>query len=61
MDSAIASGTFAPRTAARLRKDPCAFCECADVCGPGHKSRFDAKDGDPDADAAALRALREIP
>ncbi|HET9795561.1 MAG TPA: hypothetical protein VFS34_13995, partial [Thermoanaerobaculia bacterium] len=59
--AAIASGTFVPRTAARLRKDPCGVCECADVCGPGHKDRFAAKDDDPDPAVRALLALRRLP
>jgi hypothetical protein len=61
MEAAIGSGAFAPRVETRLRKDPCAFCECADVCGPGHEDRFRAKDDDPDPDARALRALRDLP
>ena len=61
MEAAVASGTFVPRTAARLRKDPCAVCECADVCGPGHKVRFAAKDDDPDPAVRALLALRRLP
>jgi hypothetical protein len=61
MESAIASGTFAPRTSARLRKDPCGVCACADVCGPGHKDRFGAKEGDPDPAVRALLALRDLP
>lgn len=61
MESAIASGAFIPRTAARLRKDPCGVCECADVCGPGHKVRFAAKAGDADPAVRALVALRELP
>jgi hypothetical protein len=61
MEAAIVSGTFAPRVAARLRKDPCTVCEFADVCGPGHIERFRGKDEDPAAEVRALRALRELP
>ena len=61
MEAAVAAGTFVPRTAARLRKDPCGICDCADVCGPGHKARFAAKEDDPDPDVRALFALRELP
>jgi len=61
MEAAVASGTFVPRTAARLRKDPCGVCECADVCGPGHKVRFAAKDDDADPAVRALLALRRLP
>jgi len=61
METAVASGAFTPRTAARLRKDPCGVCDCADVCGPGHRARFDAKEEDPDPDFRALFALRNLP
>jgi hypothetical protein len=61
MEAAVASGTFPPRVETRLRRDPCTFCECADVCGPGHDERYRGKDGDPAPEARALRALRELP
>jgi RecB family exonuclease len=61
MEAAVASGTFTPRVETRLRRDPCTFCECADVCGPGHDERYRGKDGDPAPEARALRALRELP
>jgi hypothetical protein len=61
MEAAIASGAFVPRTAGALQKEPCSFCDYADICGPGHIDRFGAKDDDPDPAAAALRALRDLP
>jgi hypothetical protein len=61
MENAVSAGAFAPRIGARIRKDPCAFCEFAEVCGPGHKTRFAAKDDDDDSAVQALRALRELP
>jgi RecB family exonuclease len=61
MEAAITSGTFLPRTAARLRKEPCAFCEFTAVCGPGHIDRYAAKENDSSDDARSLRALRELP
>ena len=61
MEAAVASGTFPPRVQTRLRRDPCTFCECADVCGPGHDERYRGKDDDPAPEARALRALRELP
>jgi hypothetical protein len=60
MEAAVATGTFTPRVEARFRKD-CAFCECLDVCGPGHEERYRAKEDDPAPEARALRALRDLP
>jgi hypothetical protein len=61
MEQAVGSGTFTPRTATRLQKSPCSFCEFSDVCGPGHVERYEGKDDDPDPSVRALRALRDLP
>ncbi len=61
MEEAVGSGTFAPRTATRLNKWPCSFCEFSEVCGPGHIERFEEKDDDSDPSVRALKALRDLP